>query len=212
MSRVVVFSGGADYADPWHPFTATSAIVADALRADGHEAIVVDTVDALSTVLVDADLLVVNAGGGTEPHPLDDRLAELLAGYRGPLLVLHVAATLLPEHPEWEAVLGGRWVRGESFHPERGRLRLRPVPGAVSIDGLEPFETVDEAYSSLRVSPGSAVLLVHDDGDGTPHPVAWTHERHGRRVAYSALGHDPEAYETPLAPELVRRLATWVLA
>ena len=153
---------------------------------------------------------MVNAGGGSQPHPLDARLAEILAGHHGPVLALHVAATLLPEHDQWEETLGGRWVRGTTFHPERGALQVRAA--SASVDDLAAFATVDEAYTALRVSPYAEVLLVHDDADGVAHPLAWTHERDGRRAAYSALGHDADAYGAPLAPELIRRLTRWLLA
>ncbi|MFJ6678472.1 ThuA domain-containing protein [Microbacterium sp. NPDC091382] len=209
MNRVLLFSGGADYADPWHPFAETSAIVAQVLREEG-DVTVVDTLDDLAARIDATDLLVINAGGGTAPHPLDARLAEILTGYRGPLLVLHVAATLLPEHTAWEARLGGRWVRDVTFHPERGPLRVRAV--SASVADLADLNTVDEAYTALRVSPGADVLLVHDDADGVAHPLVWTHENDGCRAAYSALGHDAEAYASPLASELVRRLTRWLLA
>ncbi|MDT3329905.1 ThuA domain-containing protein [Microbacterium sp. KSW-18] len=205
---ILLFSGGADYADPWHPFAETSAIVADVLRDEG-DVTVVDTLDDLAERIDAADMLVVNAGGGTAPHPLDARLAEILAAYGGPLLALHVAATLLPEHTVWEARLGGRWVRDETYHPERGPLHVRAV--SASVADLDPLDTVDEAYTALRVSPEADVLLVHDHADGVAHPLAWTHESNGCRAAYSALGHDAEAYAPPLAPELIRRLSRWLL-
>ncbi|CAL4858896.1 ThuA domain-containing protein [Microbacterium sp. MM2322] len=210
MSRVVVFSGGADYADPWHPFAETSAIVADVLREDGGDVTVVDTLEGLVARIDAADLLVINAGGGTAPHPLDARLAEILAGYGGPLLALHVAATLLPEYAAWEARLGGRWVRGVTFHPERGPLRVRTV--SASVADLPAVDTVDEAYTELWVSPEADVLLAHDDPDGVAHALAWAHENDGCRAAYSALGHDAEAYASPLAPDFIRRLTRWLLA
>lgn len=211
MSRILLFSGGADYIDPWHPFAETSAMVASILEKDGHKLTVVDTLDGLSEALGTVDLLVVNAGGGPEPHSLDDRLASILAGYRGPLLALHVAATLLPEHNAWEDSLGGRWVRGVSMHPRRGHLRLRPVPSSIAVDDLTPLETVDEAYSWLRVMPEAEILLVHDY-EGKAHPVSWTLNRDGRRTAYTALGHDSDAYEAPLAGKLLRLLVNWLCA
>lgn len=211
MSRILLFSGGADYTDPWHPFAETSAMLTDVLEADGHEVAASDTLEGLSDSVVTTDLLVVNAGGGPARHPLDDRLAGILASYRGPLLGLHVAATLLPEHDAWEENLGGRWVRGVSMHPERGPLRLRAVSAHPLIEGLTSLETVDEAYSGLRVSPDAEVLLVHAH-DGETHPVCWILDRHGRRSAYTALGHDPEAYEAPVAGEVLRRLTRWLVA
>lgn len=211
MSLLLVFSGGADYVDPWHPFSETTAIISAILSNDGHDVTVVDTIDALSQAIDTADLLVVNAGGGPAPHPLDDRLASILAGYRGPLLALHVAATLLPEHDEWEDTLGGRWVRGVSMHPERGPLRLRTSSASPPLGDLAERWTIDEAYSRLRVSPGTNVGLVHAH-DGEVHPACWTLERNGRRTGYSSLGHDAEAYAAPVAGEVFRRLVMWLLS
>lgn len=222
MSRVLLFSGGGDYTDPWHPFAETGAIVAELLRDDGHEVEVVDRLDALDAALPHTDVLVVNAGGGDVRHPLDDRLGAILTGYRGPLLALHVSATLLPDAPQWERQIGGRWVRGVSMHPPRGPLRLQIADeGGTDAEGagerlgdrlreLGPLETVDEAYTWLRVDAAAVVLLVHEL-EGTRHPVCWIVDEGGRRRAFDALGHDAEAYDAPVARELVRRLVRWLV-
>ncbi|KQZ85325.1 hypothetical protein ASD56_02970 [Microbacterium sp. Root166] len=212
MSRVLVFSGGGDYADPWHPFAETSARVAEILAAAGHNDVtVVDSLAELEAELPDAEVLVVNAGGGPEPHPLDAELARILGAYDGPLVALHVAATLLPESDAWERMLGGRWVRGRSMHPPRGPLTVRAVSRHPIVDGLASSATVDEAYSWLRVAASSEVLLVHDL-EGGAQPMCWIAESDGRRVAYDGLGHDLEAYEAPVAVTVLGRLVAWVAA
>lgn len=211
MSRVVLFSGGGDYADPWHPFADTSVVVADVLRDDGFAVETVDRLDELAPLLAQADLLVVNAGGGPQPHPLDARLSALIEGFGGALLVLHVAATLLPEHPEWERRVGGRWVRGITMHPARGPLLLTAVETDPITEGLASIRTVDEAYSWLRVGDDTRVFYTQEH-DGQTHPAAWTVDRDGRRAAYDALGHDVEAYDAPAVRELLRRLARWAAA
>jgi len=207
MTRTLVFSGGGDYVDPWHPFAETSALIAQLLEPEASEVLVVDRVAALERELPSADLLIVNAGGGPEPHPLDARLARAMESLRGGLLVLHVAATLLPEVPEWEHRLGGRWVRGQTMHPARGALRLRASADPLVAD-LDPLDTVDEAYSWLRVDERARVLCRHEY-ENLSHPVVWTVEAGGRRCAYSALGHDVQAYDAPAVRELLRRLARW---
>jgi len=210
MGRIVLFSGGGDYRDPWHSFAQTSARVAEILRGAGHEVLIVDTVHDLEAALPVADALVVNAGGGGDPHPLDGRLEHVLSACAAPLLALHVSATLLPESDAWEAMLGGRWVRGVSMHPDLGPMTVRAVsPHPVVADWTE-WSTVDEAYSWLRVGEGVEVLLVHDF-EGIAHPLCWVGAIGGRRVAYDALGHDVEAYESPAAADLVARLAGWIL-
>ena len=211
MSGVVLFSGGGDYVDPWHPFADTSAVVAEVLRDDGFDVETVDRIDVLASRLAGADLLVVNAGGGPQPHPLDARLSDLIAQSPGALLVLHVAATLLPEHPEWERRLGGRWVRGTTMHPARGPLVLTAAEADPITEGLASIRTVDEAYSWLRVAEDARVFYTQGHA-GETHPVAWAVERDGRRAAYDALGHDVEAYDAPAVRELLRRLARWAAA
>ncbi|WZH35789.1 MAG: ThuA domain-containing protein [Microbacterium enclense] len=208
MSDVVLFSGGEEYVDPWHPFLETSAVVADVLRERGFTVRTVTRVDALAQHLASSDLLVVNAGGGPQAHPRDAQLQTVIAGHRGGVLALHVAATLLPAGDFWEKRLGGRWVRGRTMHPARGSMRLTRAEG-VERPGLPAvIDTVDEAYSWLRVSPEAGVLY-RQGHDGEPHAVVWTYEREGARAAYSALGHDVEAYASPAVRALVAHLAGW---
>ena len=122
MATIVIFSGGGDYTDPWHPFAETSALVAGLLEEDAHDIRIVDTVAGLDGALDAADLLVVNAGGGLEAHPLDDRLIAVLGAYRGPMLALHVAAALLP---------GARGVGADAGWPVGSRNDVPPGPRTV---------------------------------------------------------------------------------
>lgn len=208
MSRVVIFSGGGDYTDPWHPFVETSAVVAEVLSADNFEVNVVYGVDDLKNTLRGSDVLVVNAGGGQHAHAKDGALETVLAAHRGGILALHVAATLLPDGDFWEGRLGGRWVRGHTMHPARGAMRLVRADHAGS--DLPAFiDTVDEAYSWLRIGVGSHILY-RQEHDGEMHSVVWTHETPAARSAYCALGHDVEAYAAPEVRELIVHLARWV--
>ncbi len=208
MSGVVLFSGGGDYVDPWHPFVETSAVVADILRDEGFSVDTVLTVDELAARSRGADLLVVNAGGGPQAHPRDAALRAAVDGHTGGLLALHVAATLLPEGDSWEARLGGRWVRGHSMHPARGPIRLVRAEGTSLAELPAVIDTVDEAYSWLRVAEETRVLYRQEYG-GEAHPVAWVRDGASGRSAYSALGHDVEAYDSPAVRALVGRLARW---
>src|SRR5687767_624865 len=60
--RVVVASGFGRYADPWHPFPATSVRIADVLERDAWHVDVIDDPDRALAELDGAALLVVNAG------------------------------------------------------------------------------------------------------------------------------------------------------
>ena len=203
-----MFSGGEDYVDPWHPFAETSAQVSDILRDGGFDVNVVTRVEELERTLLSSDLLVVNAGGGQREHPLDERLLSVIAAHGGGVVALHVAATLLPAGDFWEERLGGRWVRGQTMHPARGGMKLE-LDSQVKGGALPVvINTVDEAYSWLRVSPDVDVLYrqVHDE---VSHPVVWTHLSNGARSAYCALGHDVEAYVSPAIRQLILYLARW---
>ncbi len=210
MNRAVLFSGGGDYTDPWHPFTETSAVIADVLRASGFAVLTVMEVEEMGEVLQRDDLLVVNAGGGQQAHPQDDALVSVLAGHPGGTLALHVAATLFPSSTSWEHRLGGRWVRGRTMHPARGDVRLIRDADVVDDELPDVIDTVDEAYSWLRVSTASRVLYRQDHA-GERHPVVWTHVDSGVRAAYCALGHDVESYDSPEVRALVAYLARWAV-
>src|SRR5688572_591129 len=67
--RAVIASGAGRYADPWHPFAATSVRLADLLERDGWQVDVIDDPDVALTELEGAALLVVNAG---DPWRNDD--------------------------------------------------------------------------------------------------------------------------------------------
>ncbi|GIH90654.1 ThuA domain-containing protein [Planobispora siamensis] len=198
-----ILSGAGRYADPYHRFPATSARVAQLIAATGRKVEVVEDVEGGLADLSGVDLLVVNVGN---PQPHGSESAELpaaragLVGYvrdGGPLLALHVSATSFPTVPEWEEILGGRWVEGRSMHPELDHARILVNTGAHPIvDGIEDFSVWDERYSYLRVSPEIRPLAYHRH-DGLDHPLLWAREHHGARVVYDALGHDERSYDSP---------------
>lgn len=226
-SHALVLSGSGRYADPWHPFAATSALVADALEAAGIATSVTEGVDAALAALPDSapDLLVVNIGAPDGPAPEGvDRgpgdpavdaaaraglLSHLAAGR--PLLALHVSSTSLHFVPEWEAILGGIWVRGTTMHPDYDRARIHVETDAHPIvEGVPDFATIDERYSYLRVAPDVHALAWHEH-DAERHPLLWARRYGSARVVYDALGHDAASYDSPEARELIARSARWLL-
>ena len=94
MTRTLVFSGGDDYADPWHPYAESSEQLAELLRSWGDDVEVTGSVDTAIDALADRpDLFVVNAGAGPDPHPRDADLASAAAQHvaaGGTLLVVHL--------------------------------------------------------------------------------------------------------------------------
>ena len=220
QSRILILSGRGRYEDPWHDHAATSHVVAGVLGDLGAvqvRGLFRDGLDDLDSV----DLLVVNSGTGRRDAEFDgsddDWLAfhDRLAGWAragGAVLGLHQAANTFYDAPGWEAVLGGRWVVGESMHPPIGPARFELVQGHPVTDGLDAVEAFDERYCRLRVAPGARVLGTTPDDDGTVQPVLWVNEAHGGRSVYSALGHDVRSFAAEAHQELLRRSASWLLS
>jgi uncharacterized protein len=225
--HALLLSGSGRYADPWHPFAATSAQVAEVLEGAGIATTVTDDVDgALAQLPTTApDLLVVNVGAPDGPAPeggdhapvdpavdasaRDGLLAHLAAGR--PLLALHVSSTSLHFVPEWEAILGGIWVRSTTMHPDYDRAHIHVETDAHPIvAGIRDFDTDDERYSYLRVEEGMRGLAWHEH-DGIRHPLLWTHAYGPAGVVYDALGHDAASYASPERREILARSARWLL-
>jgi type 1 glutamine amidotransferase len=228
--RVLVLVGRGRYEDPWHDHAATShrlALLLAGLEVDGRPTDVVvrstfpDTLDDLA----DVDLLVVNAGMGWPGFreagigPDDAEWAPFHAGLEswarsgGRILAVHQSANTFGDAPGWDAVLGGRWVAGESMHPPIGEATATLAAGAHPItEGLGQVDAFDERYCFLRVASSSQVLGWVPDDEGDQHPVLWVTEAHGGRTVYSGLGHDVRSYDSPSHTELLLRAATWLLS
>lgn len=214
MARCVLLSGAGDYADPWHPFPELAEAIAAVLEPVAGPVQVRTDVDAgLAEQDGSTALLAVsvgNAGPGTPSAAARAGLhRHLEAG--GALLVLHVGATAFPDWAESEAVVGGRWVEGSTFHPERGPFRVLIDRGSPVVDGLADFDTDDEAYTALRVGP-DVLVLAHHEHEGVPHPLGWLHRFGAAAVGYLALGHDGRAYGTEGTRTLLRRTVEALLA
>lgn len=220
--RALLLSGAGRYADPWHPFAETSAALAGLLREAGFGVDIADGVDAALAGLAAPgagvpDLLVVNVGLPRDGRP-SPGTGEASAGLRRwlaegrSLLVSHASSTSFLDSPEWEAALGGRWIRGTSMHPAYGpaEIHVQPDSGHV-VDGIGDFEVQDERYSYLQTAPGITVHATHAH-DGREHPVMWSLDRRPGRTFYDALGHDAASYQSAGHREILLRALTWLTA
>jgi hypothetical protein len=217
--RILILAGRGRYEDPWHDHAATSHVVAGIIGDLGAvevRGLFRDALDDLDSV----GLLVVNGGSGRRDADFDgsddDWLgfhARLTAWARGggSVLGLHQAANTFYDAPEWPAVLGGRWIPGESMHPSIGTARFEVTEGHPVTDGLGAVEAFDERYCRLRVDPEARILGTTPDDDGAAQPVLWVNEAHGGRSVYSALGHDLRSFASEGHRELLRRSASWLL-
>ncbi|MBF4572014.1 ThuA domain-containing protein [Herbiconiux sp. VKM Ac-1786] len=219
--RVLVLVGVGGHGDPWHALEATGARAADALRAAGAEVEVLrtDQADALPDALSGADVLVVNVSGDPALPPPDSAaivdaiLAHAARG--GGVLALHSSTLAFAGDPRWSALIGGRWVPGVSGHPPIGEALVRTAARASVEPELElpaDFVLHDERYSDLEVAEGVTALAFHKEGEAE-HPLVWVTEAtdaRAGRVAYDALGHGVESYDSAERRALLVALAGWV--
>ncbi|MFC8680273.1 ThuA domain-containing protein [Microbacterium ureisolvens] len=215
--RAVIATGTGRYADPWHPYPATSERIAAALRADGWDVAVDHDVDHALAALDGVDLLVVNAGdpwreGASELERRADPHAE--AGLRSAiargigLIGVHAALSSLRDYAAWREAIGGEWAPGVSWHPPIGDARVRVVdPDHPVSEWMPHLDVFDERYSDLVVDDAVRVLAVHDV-EGAEHPAVWIKEEPTRAVV-SSLGHDERAYDAPEHVALLQRAARW---
>ncbi|WP_375386096.1 ThuA domain-containing protein [uncultured Microbacterium sp.] len=212
--RIVVATGSGRYADPWHPFEATSELVASILSDDGAEVSVNTDVDDALQRLEGIDVLVVNAGDpwrhDSHPAPVPpESVAGLDAALaRGIGIVsLHSAVSSLRDYAAWAPAIGAVWVPTVSMHPPFGETRIRVLEHEAT-EGMADFEVSDERYCFLQ-SLGESQVVAEHRHDDRAFPTAWT-RRHGRsRVSCSLLGHDERSYESAGHRELLKRLTRW---
>lgn len=209
--RVVIASGEGRYADPWHPFAATSRRLQNVLGDAGFTVVIDEDLDQAMTRLDGVDLLVVNAGDPWR-GPGDPPTAESVAGFAEALrrgigvLGVHAAAASMRDYPEWSEALGAIWLPDVSWHPPVGVTRITTTP-RVGAD-LADFDVLDERYARLQRVGRSDLVATHEV-DGATCPTAWIRVVGQARIAADLLGHDERSYDSPGHCALLTHLARW---
>lgn len=211
----LILTGGGDFVDPWHPFAETSSRIAGILAELGHDVTISDSVTESLRHLDERapDLLLINAGNAERPLATDAADVASVRDYLGgggALIAVHVVSTAFPEVNEWERIVGGRWVRGTTMHPDQGDGEVRVVVGHPITQGIADFTIYDELYSWMRVAADDRVLATHHY-EGVDHPIAWAREVDGARVVYDALGHDARSFDAEGHRQLLANSARWAL-
>ncbi len=218
MARIRILTGHGRYGDPWHHFDETSAAVAEILESQGHRVTVVLDEPTSITGLGRADLVVVNLGGNpsVELDP-DATWAQAQREFGswiadgGRVLGLHSASNAFPDWSEWPTLLGGQWVRGVSWHPERSVATFEPCPEAVDHpvwSGCIPVTCYDERYCGLTVHPSSTPLVRHELGEEW-HVMGWAR---GDSVVYDGMGHSGRSYVAPSRARFLVNEVDWLLS
>ena len=211
MTKSLILSGGGQYADPWHPFAATSQRIAGLLAGLGHDVEISELVADRVTDLRGCDVIVVNAAAGPQADTGAAQAGLLAALDRGiGVLAVHVGACTLLRLPVWESVTGAAWISGLSMHPKAGPCQVITYPRRHAICAPVPgFDITDERYAYLRTAPDIVPLAAHRH-DGELHPLLWTRLRGGSRVVTDLLGHDERSYDSSAHQQLISRAARWL--
>ena len=128
----------------------------------------------------------------------------------GALLGVHVSATSLTTMSGWSGMLGGRWVRGRTMHPELDLATIVVRPGAHPIvRGLADFTVVDERYSYLHTNPDITVMCEHYTA-GRLHPIVWARESESRGWS-TTVSATTRSFESAGHVKLLRRTVGWLL-
>jgi type 1 glutamine amidotransferase len=212
MTRALVLSGGGAYTDPWHPFAATSARLAEVAQSLGHDVEVAQELEERLVDLQGVDVIVVNAASGPVTAAHEAAMAGLRAylARGGGVLAIHVGASSLIGLPEWESVTGMHWVQGVSMHPPLGPSHVLVDPDRHPIAApLRDFDLFDERYCRLRVAADLEPFVSHTH-EGVIEPLVWARRYGEARVVTDTLGHGVESFDSPEHDQLIRRSLQWV--
>jgi uncharacterized protein len=142
------------------------------------------------------------------------RFAALLERGTG-LFVLHHALVSYPQWPEYERIIGGRYLQADEKSGKAGYRHDVEIPVEIAdaahpiTQGLANLSLRDEIYWGFRVSADSAPLLRTTNAQ-SGNPIAWARTEGKSRVFYLQLGHGPTAYAHPQFREIVARAIRWV--
>ena len=214
VTRALVLAGGVEpYTDPWHPFAATSAALANLAAGLGfHVEVSTDIADRMSD-LSGVDLLIADVPSPSAPlapHQLDAAASGLHEFLRRPggVLALHVSVTTLLGLPEWSDLMGARWVQGTTMHPPLGRSYVTAIEGGSLAGAAREFQLHDELYSFLEFRGEYEPVVTHRY-EQVSHPVFWLREVGSTRVVADALGHDHESFDSPDHVALLNAALRW---
>ncbi len=212
MPDVLIVQGGWD---GHHP-QATSDLIAERLRAHGHEVEITGDLAALGDAgrLAQCRCVVPNWTMGELPSESSAALAKAvasgvgLAGWHGGM------GDAFRLNTEFQFLVGGQFVA----HPgdildytveitDREHPITRALPASFTVHSEQYYMHVDPAVRVLAETPvvgGPCLWLA-----GVRMPAAWTREWSKGRVFYCSIGHVPEDLAAEPVGELVTRGIRW---
>lgn len=196
MKRALIVQGGWQGHEPKQ----VSEVLARALRENGFEVEVSDTLDSFKDEerLRSLDLIVPEWTMGAIER---EQLLPLLAAVRSGVGIAGVHGGMgdaFRYETEYQYMVGGQWVAHPGGDGVEYEVHIEDVPSPIT-EGLDDFSVCSEHYY-VHVDPGNQVLATTRFGDVIM-PVAWT-KMYGRgRVFYCSLGHVAQVFEQ--APEIL---------
>lgn len=220
MRTLTILSGEREHSDPWHSLPDTSARLAEVLAESFGPVLdvrVVGTTEDVGAAIAGSDLVVINTSGDLAVAPAESRaIVDALETHSrggGGVVALHCASLAFRDDPRWRELLGGRWVPGVTMHPQIGLALVQVTDLAGAVDpSSSDFLLYDERYTALETSEDVDVVAVHTE-DGLRHPLVWCRAATDDRgpVAYDALGHGVESFDSPEHRSLIVSLVRWAL-
>jgi hypothetical protein len=123
----------------------------------------------------------------------------------GGLLAVHGATVIPEDNRTLRGLVGGTFIS----HPPQFAFTVTPMAQTHPITrDVAAFTVEDELYLH-RYREDVRLQMVAVDR-GIAHPMVWTREEGGGRVAYVAPGHSAAAWEHPAYGQLLRQAAAWL--
>ena len=214
MANVFITWGGWNGHEPEQ----TANICADALRAEGHDVVVADSLAPLAdeAFMAEQDLIVPVWTMARISREQEAGLLKAIragagcAGWHGGM------GDSFRANVEYQFMVGGQFI----CHP--GGIidyEVRIVSDDPIVAGLRDFPMRSEQYF-MHVDPSNEVLATTtfqgahwgiDWVKGVTMPVAWKKRYGAGKVFYTSLGHVAADFDVPEAKEIMRRGCRWAM-
>jgi len=136
------------------------------------------------------------------------------------LVVLHHSLVAYQHWPEYEEVVGGKYLTseersGDKVVPSSNYHEGLEVPIVIVATnhpitaGIHDFTIHDEIYTGVRVQPDVTPLFITTHELNRGRPMGWYRQQGKSRVVYLQLGHGPEAYSNPNYRRLLANSIRW---
>jgi len=205
MKKALMVRGGWDGHEP----VQVGDILAGALRENGFEVEISDTLDSLldAEALKVLDLIVpLWTMGSIEKEQLSGLLEAVKSGV-GIAGVHGGMGDSFRQEVEYQFMVGGQWVSHPGGDGIDYEVHIEDVPSPIT-EGLTDFKVSSEHYY-MHVDPGNRVLATTKFGDVVM-PVTWTKMYGKGRVFYCSLGHVAQVFEQdPQILVMVTRGMLW---